>query len=111
MMKAQELRTLSEGEIAKKIHEMQEELFNLRFQAKMGQLADALQLRMVKRTIARASTVLAEKARERPAPDTSAREKPASRTPARGKTAAGEGTREKKPASKKPAREKSTRRK
>jgi len=64
MMKAQELRNLSKEEIAKKVQEMQEELFNLRFQAKMGQLANALQLRMVRRNIARAMTLLAQKAKE-----------------------------------------------
>ena len=68
MMKAKEqrnqLRNFSSSEIAKKVQEMQEELFNLRFQAKMGQLANALQLRMVRRNIARAMTILAQKATE-----------------------------------------------
>jgi large subunit ribosomal protein L29 len=62
MMKVQELRNLSRDEIAKKVQEMEEELFNLRFQAKMGQLANAVQLRTVRRSIARARTILAEKA-------------------------------------------------
>jgi large subunit ribosomal protein L29 len=61
MMKVNELRNLSREEVAKKIAELEEELFNLRFQAKMGQLANALQLRMVRRSIARAKTILAEK--------------------------------------------------
>jgi large subunit ribosomal protein L29 len=64
MMKAKELRNLSRDDVAKKVQEMEEELFNLRFQAKMGQLANALQLRMVRRSIARARTILAEKAKE-----------------------------------------------
>jgi large subunit ribosomal protein L29 len=68
MMKAKEqlnqLRNFSSDEIAKKVQEMQEELFNLRFQAKMGQLANALQLRFVRRNIARAMTFLAQKAKE-----------------------------------------------
>jgi large subunit ribosomal protein L29 len=59
-MKVKELRNLSVGDVAKKIAELEEELFNLRFQAKMGQLANALQLRFVKRSIARAKTVLAQ---------------------------------------------------
>jgi large subunit ribosomal protein L29 len=63
-MKVQELRNLSRDEIAKKVQEMEEELFNLRFQAKMGQLANALQLRTVRRSIARAKTILAEKVKE-----------------------------------------------
>ncbi len=60
-MKANEIRDLSPGEIAKKVDEMEEELFNLRFQAKLGQLANPLQLRMVRRDIARAKTVLRQK--------------------------------------------------
>ena len=68
MMKAKEqrnqLRSLSSEEVAKKVQEMQEELFNLRFQAKMGQLANALQLRMVRRNVARAMTIIAQKAKE-----------------------------------------------
>ena len=64
MMKAQELRNLSRDDVAKKVQELEEELFNLRFQAKMGQLANSLQLRMVRRNIARAKTILAQKAKE-----------------------------------------------
>ena len=60
-MKVKELRNLSREEVKKKVAELEEELFNLRFQAKMGQLANGLQLRMVRRTIARAKTILAEK--------------------------------------------------
>jgi large subunit ribosomal protein L29 len=60
-MKVKELRNLSREEVTKKVAELEEELFNLRFQAKMGQLANGLQLRMVRRTIARAKTILAEK--------------------------------------------------
>ncbi|MBN1130650.1 MAG: 50S ribosomal protein L29 [Chitinispirillaceae bacterium] len=60
-MKVNELRNLSREEVVKKVAELEEELFNLRFQAKMGQLANGLQLRYVRRTIARAKTILAEK--------------------------------------------------
>jgi large subunit ribosomal protein L29 len=60
-MKVKELRNLSREEVTKKVAELEEELFNLRFQAKMGQLANGLQLRMVRRSIARAKTILAEK--------------------------------------------------
>ena len=57
-MKVKEIRDLSADEIAKKVDAWEEELFNLRFQARMGQLANPLQLRMVRRDIARAKTVL-----------------------------------------------------
>jgi large subunit ribosomal protein L29 len=57
-MKIQEIRDLSKEEIIKKIDDWEEELFNLRFQARLGQLTNPLQLRMIKRDIARAKTVL-----------------------------------------------------
>jgi large subunit ribosomal protein L29 len=60
MRKTQELRNLSREELEKKVLDLEEELFNLRFQAKMGQLANALQLRMVRRNIGRVKTILAE---------------------------------------------------
>ena len=60
MMKVKELRNLSRDEVAKKVQEQEEELFNLRFQAKMGQLANGLQLRYVRRGIARAKTIVAQ---------------------------------------------------
>jgi large subunit ribosomal protein L29 len=63
-MKAQQLRELSAAELAEKIEGLEEEHFNLRFQARMGQLGNPLQLRMVRRDIARAYTILAEKKRE-----------------------------------------------
>ncbi|NLP01288.1 MAG: 50S ribosomal protein L29 [Fibrobacter sp.] len=60
-MKTKEIRDLSPEELTKKIDGWEEELFNLRFQAKMGQLANPLQLRLVRRDIARGKTVLNEK--------------------------------------------------
>lgn len=62
-MKARELRELSIDEIKEKQAEMEEELFNLRFQAKMGQLSNPVRMRIVKRDIARMKTILAEHAR------------------------------------------------
>jgi large subunit ribosomal protein L29 len=63
MIKASEIRELSEGEIENKVDSLEEEFFNLRFQAKMGQLTNPLQLRYIKRDIARAKTILGEKKR------------------------------------------------
>lgn len=60
-MKAQEIRDLSTDEIKQKVDSLEEELFNLRFQAKFGQLANPLQLRMVRKDIARAKTILNQK--------------------------------------------------
>ncbi len=59
-MKANELRDMSADELLEKISEMEEELFNLRFQAKIGQLSNPLRMRIVKRDIARVQTVLQE---------------------------------------------------
>ena len=39
----------------------EEELFNLRFQAKMGQLSNPLRLRIVRHDIARVKTLISEK--------------------------------------------------
>jgi len=64
-MKASELRELSIDEVKEKQSEMEEELFNLRFQAKMGQLSNPLRMRIVKRDIARAKTIINEHAREK----------------------------------------------
>jgi large subunit ribosomal protein L29 len=61
-MKAKEIRELSTEEMTKKIDQNEEELFNLRFQAKIGQLANPLQLRFIRRDIARINTILKEKA-------------------------------------------------
>ncbi len=63
MITAKEIRELSPEEIEKKVDSLEEEFFNLRFQAKMGQLTNPLQLRYVKRDIARAKTILNEKKR------------------------------------------------
>ncbi len=60
-MKSNEFRDLSEKEILEKIDSLEEEFFNLRFQAKMGQLSNPIQLRMIKKDIARAKTILKEK--------------------------------------------------
>ena len=60
-MKAKELKDLSVKELQEKIDGLQSELFNLRFQAKLGQLSNPLKLRMARRDIARVQTVVNEK--------------------------------------------------
>ncbi len=60
-MKAREIRNMTLEEITKKIDGWEEELFNLRFQARLGQLSNPLQLRLIRRDIARAKTILKEK--------------------------------------------------
>jgi large subunit ribosomal protein L29 len=61
-MKAKELRQLSEGELLVKEKELNEELFNLRFQHATGQLDNVMRIPHVKRDIARVKTILKEKA-------------------------------------------------
>ena len=61
-MKAKELRQLSEGELLIKEKELDEELFNLRFQHATGQLENVMRIPQVKRDIARVKTILKEKA-------------------------------------------------
>lgn len=59
-MKTPELRDLSVDEIKEKLNEMEEELFNLRFQDQIGQLSNPVRKRIVRRDIARAKTILNE---------------------------------------------------
>ena len=60
-MKAETLRELSTEELNKKVVELKEELFNLRFQMATGQLENPLQLKQVRKDIARAKTVIRER--------------------------------------------------
>jgi large subunit ribosomal protein L29 len=60
-MKSKELRHLSEGELLEKERELNEELFNLRFQQATGQLDNVMRIPQVKRDIARVKTILREK--------------------------------------------------
>ena len=58
---AAELRTLDADDLADKLREAKEELFNLRFQAATGQLESHGRLRKVKKDIARIYTVVRER--------------------------------------------------
>jgi large subunit ribosomal protein L29 len=60
-MKAEELRNLSLEELRDKIEDLRGELFNLRFQKATGQIENPLQIRLTRRAIARALTILREK--------------------------------------------------
>ena len=60
-MKAKDLRVLNEGELLVKERELNEELFNLRFQQATGQLENVMRIPQVKRDIARLKTILKEK--------------------------------------------------
>ena len=60
-MKAQEIRAMSSEELEKKLKELKNELFNLRFQNAINQLDNPHRIGEVKRDIARVMTVLNEK--------------------------------------------------
>ncbi len=61
MMKAYEIRNLTDDEIMKKLEEAYEEIFNLRFQKSIGQVKDPTRVKFLKRDIARMKTVLNER--------------------------------------------------
>jgi large subunit ribosomal protein L29 len=56
-MKAAELRDLPAEELRGKLRELQEELFNLRFQLATGQIENVGRIRTVRRDIARLKTI------------------------------------------------------
>jgi large subunit ribosomal protein L29 len=58
---AGELRELTDDELAERVRESKEELFNLRFQMATGQLDNNRRLRTVRHEIARVYTVLRER--------------------------------------------------
>ncbi|MBL0717321.1 MAG: 50S ribosomal protein L29 [Desulfosarcina sp.] len=59
-MKPGEIRELSVEEMTRKIDDFEEELFNLRFQHKTGQLENVQTMKKVKRNIARIKTIKKE---------------------------------------------------
>lgn len=62
-MKAADLREMTLEELEKKLKDMRNELFNLRFQQATGQLKNYKRIREVKKEIARILTVINEKKR------------------------------------------------
>ncbi|MBE6738011.1 MAG: 50S ribosomal protein L29 [Ruminococcaceae bacterium] len=57
-MKAAELKKMNASELQKKLADLKEELFNLRFQLAINQLENPMRIQAVKKDIARVSTVL-----------------------------------------------------
>jgi large subunit ribosomal protein L29 len=57
-MKAQQVRDLDEHELKTKVHEIQEQVFRLRFQMRMGQTDGLKKLRIMKKDLARVYTEL-----------------------------------------------------
>jgi large subunit ribosomal protein L29 len=63
LVKAKEVRELSDQELQEKLKQLKAELFNLRFQHATMQLENPMRIRQVKRDIARVHTILTERAR------------------------------------------------
>lgn len=60
-MKPAEMRALSDEELARRLDELQQELFNLRFQLSTRQLENYKRLPAVRHDIARARTIMRER--------------------------------------------------
>lgn len=54
------IRELSEAELEKKLQDLKEELFNLRFQHAINQLENPMRLKAVKKEIAIVKTIIRE---------------------------------------------------
>lgn len=61
MTKATELRELNDSELAHRLGEAKEELFNLRFQNATGQLDNSSRISEVRKDVARIETLLRER--------------------------------------------------
>ena len=57
-MDVKELQGLEAEELTKKIHDLKQELFHLRCQLAMGRIENPMRIREVRRSVARAKTVL-----------------------------------------------------
>lgn len=60
-MKANELRNMSETELAAKGAELEKELFNLKFQLHTGRLENSARISGIRKDIARIKTIISEK--------------------------------------------------
>ncbi len=60
-VRANQIRDLSNEELASQLKDSKQELFNLRFQLATGQLDNPMRIREVKRTIARIKTIMRER--------------------------------------------------
>ena len=61
MKKVKELMELTDEELEKKLIDLKDELFRLRFQLATGQLENPMRIREVKRNFARAKTIARER--------------------------------------------------
>lgn len=59
--KAKDLRDLTDDELERKLLDLKDELFRLRFQMATGQLENPMRIREVRRSYARTMTILRER--------------------------------------------------
>jgi large subunit ribosomal protein L29 len=59
-MNAREIREMTADEMRRKVTDLRQELFNLRFQHEIGQLENRAKIRQTKQDIARLLTVIRE---------------------------------------------------
>jgi large subunit ribosomal protein L29 len=59
-MKPEQIREMTVSEIVSQLHDLEEELSNLRFQKVTSQMDNPLRIRIVRRNIARLKTILSE---------------------------------------------------
>ena len=60
-MKAQEIHNMTNEELAKKLGDLKEELFNLRFRHAIGQLENPASIKTCKKDIAKVKTILRQR--------------------------------------------------
>ncbi|MCD8372385.1 MAG: 50S ribosomal protein L29 [Clostridia bacterium] len=60
-MKAKEIVNLTDAELDARLKELKTELFNLRFRHASGQLDNPMQIKLVKKDIARVNTVIRQR--------------------------------------------------
>jgi large subunit ribosomal protein L29 len=61
-MKIEDIKVLSEDQLADELAKQKKSQFNMRFQKATGQLANTAEVRIVRRTIAKIKTVQSQKA-------------------------------------------------
>ena len=59
-MKASEIREMNLEEMQRKVNDLKEQLFNLRFQHEIGQLENPNKMKQTKRDIAQVKTIIRE---------------------------------------------------
>lgn len=68
-MKASEIRAMSQEERQRRLAELKQELFNLRFQHETGQLENPQKLKQTKRDVARVKTIIRQEDSAKPLPE------------------------------------------